>query len=74
MPPSAVLIWPGSADVYWAAWLASTLPLMTRAVPPATLRSCRTARGRAWPLKTARAEASAAATTIVSAAAITTRR
>ena len=47
MPSSAVLIWPGSVDVYWAAWLASTLPLMTSAVPPAMLRSCRTARGRA---------------------------
>ncbi len=61
-------------DVYWAAWLASTLPVMTSAVPFARLRSWRTARGRAWPLKDASAVASAAATMMVSAAAMMTRR
>ena len=65
---------PGSMAVYCAAWLALTLPVMTRAVPLAPLRSWRTARGRAWPLKAASAVASAAATTTVSAAAIITMR
>jgi len=76
VPSSAEPIRPGSAEVYWAAWLALTLPLplITSAVPVAPLRSWPTARGRACPLKVASAEASAAATTMVSAAAMMTRR
>ena len=74
MPASAEEIMPGSWDVYCAPWLALTLPVMTRAVPLAPLRSWRTARGKACPLKAASAVASAAATTTVSAAAIITMR
>jgi hypothetical protein len=51
-----------------------TLPLMTNEVPVARLRSCRTARGSAWLLKVTSAVASAAATAIVKAAAMITRR
>ena len=74
MPSRTGLIRPGSSAVYWAAWLAGTVPLMASAVPLAWLRSWRTARGRAWLLKTASAVARAAATTVVSAAATITRR
>ena len=74
MPAKAEEILPGSREVYWAAWLPSTFPLMTSAVPLAPLRSWRTARGRAWPLNAASAVASAAATATVSAAAMITRR
>ena len=76
MPSSAEEIRPGSAAVYWAAWPALTLPLplITSAVPFAPLRSWRTARGSACPLKVASAVASAAATKMVSAAAMMTRR
>ncbi len=74
MPSSAAEIRAGSRAVYWAAWLASTSPVMISAVPLAPLRSWRTARGRAWPLKVASAVASAAVTTMVSAAAIMAKR
>ena len=60
--------------MYWAAWLALTLPLTDSEVPAAWPRSWRTARGRAWPLNVASAVARAAATTVVSAAAMITSR
>jgi hypothetical protein len=47
---------------------------MTNEVPVARLRSCRTARGRAWLLKVTSAAASATATAIVNAAAMITSR
>ena len=74
MPSSAVEILPGSSEVYCAAWLLLALPRMTSEVPVAWVRSCRTARGRAWPLNVISAVASAAATATVSAAAMITRR
>ena len=74
MPSSAAEILPGSREVYCAPWLALTLPPMTNEVPVARLRSCRTARGRAWLLKVTSAVASAAATAIVKAAAMITSR
>ena len=60
--------------MYWAAWPALTLPLVDSVVPVAWPRSWRTARGSAWPLKVASAVARAAATTVVSAAAMITSR
>ena len=74
MPSSAEEILPGSSEVYCAPWLLLTLPLMTNEVPVARLRSCRTARGSAWLLNVTSAVASAAATAIVKAAAMITRR
>ena len=74
MPSSAAEILPGSSEVYCAPWAALTLPRMTSEVPAPGLRSCRTARGRAWLLKVTSAVASAAATAIVRAAAMITRR
>ena len=74
MPPRAGLIRAGSAVSYWAAWLAVTVPVMSSDVPAAWPRSCRTARGSAWPLKAASAVARAAATIVVSAAAMITSR
>ena len=75
MPSSAVEILPGSRAVYWAPWLLSTpLPLILIEVPAAWLRSCRTARGRAWLLNMVSAVARAAATVTVRAAATMTRR
>ena len=65
---------PGSREVYRAPWAAVTLPRMTNEVPAARLRSCRTARGRAWLLTVTSAVASAAATAIVKAAAMITSR
>ncbi len=35
MPPRADLIWDGRIEVYWAAWLALTLPLTDSEVPVA---------------------------------------
>jgi len=64
----------GSADEYCAAWLPLTAPLITRAVPVAVTRLCRTARGRARPANTASALASAAAASVVRAAAMITGR
>ena len=60
--------------MYWAAWLALTLPLIDSEVPVAWPRSWRTARGSACPLNVASAVARAAATTVVSAAAMITSR
>jgi len=74
VPSSAAEIVPRSSEVYCAPWLASTLPLMTSDVPAARARSCRTARGRAWPPKVTSAVARAAATATVTAAAMITRR
>jgi len=61
-------------EVYWAAWPASTLPVMTIVVPLAWARSWRTARGSACALKVTSAVARAAATTVVSTAATITSR
>jgi len=74
VPFRADLISDGRTASYWAAWLALTLPLIDIEVPAAWLRSWRTARGSAWPLKAARAVARAAATIVVSAAATITSR
>ena len=74
MPPRADLICGGRMELYWAAWLALTLPLTASVVPFALPRSWRTARGSAWPLKVASAVARAAATMVVSAAAMITSR
>ena len=74
MPSSAAEILLGSSEVYCAPWLALTLAPMTSEVPAARARSCRTARGRACPLKVTSAVASAVATATVSAAAMITRR
>ena len=50
MPPRAERICDGRMAVYWAAWLAFTLPLADSVVPVAWPRSWLTARGSAWPL------------------------
>jgi len=74
VPPRADLICDGKMALYWAAWLPLTLPLIDSVVPGACERSWRTARGSAWPLKVASAVARAAATMVVSAAAMITSR
>jgi hypothetical protein len=60
--------------VYPGAWLASARPLMTSAVPLAAVRLWRTACGKDTLLNTANVVASAAATSVVSAAAMITGR
>ena len=60
--------------MYPGSWLASARPLMASAVPLAAVRLWRTARGRDTPLNTANVVASAAAASVVSAAAMITGR
>src|ERR1700726_1147223 len=71
-PPS-----PAAMDDRNAAEVCAGLPLANdpaaaTAVPGATIRSCRTACGSAWPANAANAAPTAAATSVVSAAAAST--
>jgi hypothetical protein len=73
MPGMAAAIRDRSAVLPMAAWLGSlTSVVIDSAVPGAMTRSCWTACGRAWLVKTASAAATVAATRIVSAAAAST--
>ena len=60
--------------MYAAIWPAPAWPLTTSAVPFARVRLSRTARGSDTPLNTANVADSVAATSVVSAAAMITRR
>ena len=73
MPGIAAAIRDRSAALPGAAWLGSLTSAVTdNAVSGAVTRSCRTASGRAWPVNTASAAATAAVTRVVSAAAAST--
>ena len=73
MPGIAAAIRDRSAALPSTAWLGSlTSVVIDSAVSGATARSCLTACGSAWPVKTMSAAATVAATRVVSAAAAST--
>ena len=71
-PSSDAAIVDRSAAVVWAGLPPANVPVMVIDVPGAATRSCLTAWGSAWPANTARAAPTAAATSVVSAAAAST--
>ena len=71
-PGSAVPIALLSAAVTGPYWVLLIAPVAASDVPGATVRSCLTACGSAWPAKAASAAPTAAATSVVSAAAART--
>ena len=73
MPGNVAAICDRSAVLPLAAWLGSlTSAVIDSAVSGAVTRSCLTACGSAWPVKTVSAAATVAATRVVSAAAAST--
>src|SRR5579862_9890014 len=70
--PSPAAMDDRNAAVVCAGWPFANDPAAATVVPGATIRSCRTACGSAWPAKAAKAAPIVAAASVVSAAAAIT--